>query len=215
MTKNEVIKEVKTAISTTFENMNIIEYEVLCYGTGTLTVLDDVLNSLPSQFRIIDPTVESITQQFDDYDIAELTDYCNDVAEKRGQQFTQALQNISSQLTEAITQVFTDTTEHNIGRLKYWIDMYANVTNGEEINHVNNYYQLLVEIMVNNDLTEDDMSDLKGDYSDWLHETANIILDSFGTPDEFDHDEWLQHLQRYEELTFQEQQYINMLQTQR
>lgn len=91
MTKNEVIMEVKTAISTMFENMNIIEYDGLCHGTGTLTVLDNVLNDLPSQFRVIDPTVESIIQQFDENDIAELTDYCINVAEKRGQQFTQAL----------------------------------------------------------------------------------------------------------------------------
>lgn len=196
MTKNEI----KTAISTTFENMNITEYEALCYGTGTLTVLDDILNDLP--------------EQLNEDDIAELADYCNDVSEKRGKQFTQALQDISSQLTEAITQVFTDPTEHNIGRIKYWIDMYANTTDIEN-NHVNNYYQLLLEIMTNNNLTEDDMSDLKGDYSDWLNEMTNTILDSFGTPDKFDHDEWLQHLQRYEELTFQEQQYINMLQTQK
>lgn len=215
MTKNEVISQIKNDINVYFNDMNYIEYSELCYGTGTLSVLDEILNNLPKQFRVIDPTVEKVIQQFNEYDIAELTDYCNEISDKRGQQFTQALQNISSQLTEAITQVFTDTTEHNIGRLKYWIDVYADVTNGEEINHVNNYYQLLLEIMVNNDLTEDDMSDLKGDYSDWLHETANIILDSFGTPDEFDHDEWLQHLQRYEELTFQEQQYINMLQTQK
>ena len=90
MTKNEVISQIKNDINVYFNDMNHIEYSELCHGTGTLSVLDEILNNLPKQFRFLDPTVETVIQSLDEYDIAELTDYCNEISDKRGKQLNEA-----------------------------------------------------------------------------------------------------------------------------
>lgn len=144
-------------------------------------------------------------------DIGDVTDI-DKLAENNSNEY---LLSIVSNMWDSIARAFQDSAnvEHDIGRLKFQIDVFADLTAGTEINHVNNYYQLLLELMNRFNLTDDDLSDLKGDYHNWLIETSQTKCSEFAKEynDERydDRDEWLDYLSQDENLTFVDCQLID------
>ena len=203
MTTNEYTMQLMNdEMTKRFNSMSYHEYEELCTGTGTLTVLDEVL----SKYENIDFTYN---------EAAQLAEHCRNLSKQFGQKYE--IYQISKQLTDAIQRAFGNVDD--IGRLKYWVDEFTNLNEGDDNEHVNNYHQLILELAAMHKIDEYDLSDLKGDYFVWLQTTTDSIMDGFAEmcatdndDDKYnDHDEWLQWLQGFDYLTWQEQQYINVL----
>lgn len=101
----------------------------------------------------------------------------------------------------------------NVGRFKWQFDNYTDIVGDCEINHVNNYQQILEYLKQKFTLNDDDLSDIKGDYEQWLYEQAEQCCQEFAktmTVEQFnDLDEWIGFINR-PEFTFFEQQIIDM-----
>ena len=83
MNKQDVINEAKQQMEIRFATMTHNEFEQLQAGDGTLSVLDDVLDMLPIVFRIINPEVKQIVEEFNETDIDELVQYCITLSDER------------------------------------------------------------------------------------------------------------------------------------
>lgn len=201
MNKEQLIQNIKDFIDTSFNVMTYDEYENLCYGTGTLSVLDNALSQYDSDCTL------------DDNDVAMLAKYCCDKSNEFGTQFT--IHQISQDLSSSIIDAFNN---QDIGKLKFWVDTLADTNDGRtSIDMITNYYTLIDQLAKQFGYTDDDLSDLKGDYTERLYKQADSIMNEFAkmcieqNVDYDDPDEWIQWLQGFEELDWQEQQYINVL----
>lgn len=201
MNKEQMIQNIKDFIDTSFKIMTYDEYENMCYGTGTLSVLDNALSQHDSDCTL------------DDNDVAMLAKYCCDKSNEFGKRVT--IHQVSQDLSSSIVDVFSN---QNIGKLKFWVDTLADTNDGyTSIDMIMSYYTLIDQLAKQFGYTDDDVSDLKGDYTERLYKQADIIMDKFAemcveqNVDYDDQDEWIQWLQGFEELNWQEQQYINVL----
>ena len=88
MNKQDVINEAKQHITTRFANMTHSEFERLQLGDGTISVVDEVLDMLPIVFRIINPEVKQIVEEFNETDIDELVQHCITLSDERYNYFT-------------------------------------------------------------------------------------------------------------------------------
>ena len=130
MNKEDVINEAKQHITTRFANMTFDEFEQLQAGDGTLSVVDEVLDMLPTVFRIINPEVKQIVEEFDENDIAELADYCcnrsDEVYEKyytRFENFSDDHKRLLERMAESMMQRFAETvTAEQYDDIDEWID---------------------------------------------------------------------------------------------
>lgn len=201
MNKEQTIQNIKDFIDTSFKIMTYNEYENMCCGTGTLSVLDNALIQHDSDCTL------------DDNDVAMLAKYCCDKSDEFGKQFT--IHQISQDLSSSIFDAFIN---QDIGKLKFWVDTLADTNDGyTSIDMITSYYTLIDRLAKQFGYTDDDVSDLKGDYMEQLYKQAESIMDEFAkmcieqNVDYDDQDEWIQWLQGFEELNWQEQQYINVL----
>lgn len=98
---------------------------------------------------------------------------------------------------------------HLIGKLKFFIDLYAIVSMRLHINEtvvIDNYYAFLKQIA--RGYTEDDLSDVYNDYSDWIADTIDAILNHIDEDHITDIDEVIDTMQGYACLNFQERQFV-------
>lgn len=201
MNKEQTIQNIKDFIDTSFNCMTYDEYENLCYGTGTLSVLDNALSQHDSDCTL------------DDNDVAMLAKYCRNKSNEFGKRFS--IHQISQELSNSIIDTFST---QNIGKLKFWVDTLADTNDGyTSMDMITSYYTLINQLAKQLRYTDDDLSDLKGDYVEQLYQQADSIMDGFAemcvdqNVDYDDQDEWLQWLQGFEELNWQEMRYINIL----
>lgn len=92
----------------------------------------------------------------------------------------------------------------NVGRFKWQLD-----------NYINNYWQILEYLKQKFTLSDDDLSDLKGDYDDWIHELAEDTYQQFANYCESekqydDRDEFIDYIGK-QDILFFEMQYIEYL----
>lgn len=88
MNKQDVINEAKQHITTRFTTMTHDEFERLQLGDGTISVVDETLNMLPIVFRIINPEVKQIVEEFNGTDIEELVQHCITLSNERYDYFS-------------------------------------------------------------------------------------------------------------------------------
>lgn len=104
----------------------------------------------------------------------------------------------------------------NVGRFKWQLDNYADIAGDCEINHLNNYLSILEYLKQKFTLSDDDLSDLRCDYDDWIHEFAEDVYQRFADYCENveqynDHDEFIDFIGKERVLLFFEMQYIEYL----
>lgn len=88
MNKQDVINEAKQHITTRFTTMTHDEFERLQLRDGTISVVDETLNMLPIVFRIINPEVKQIVEEFNETDIDELVQHCITLSNERYNYFS-------------------------------------------------------------------------------------------------------------------------------
>jgi hypothetical protein len=195
MTKEQ---QIKNYITHRFNNMTYDEYEYMCCGTGTLGVCDEALSEYDAGCEL------------NDDEVAALAEYCNKESTEFGKRF--AMYQMSQELEDAITSAFID--EDGIGRLAFWVSKFRQYAETREYEHIKNYDQLIFMLMRN---SHSNLAELEQNYDEWLHQTADSIMDGFAemcadtNVDYDDPDEWLQWLQGFEYLNWQEMRYINIL----
>lgn len=195
MTKEQ---QIKNYITNRFNDMTYDEYEDMCCGTGTLGVCDEAIAKYDADGEL------------DDDEAAKLAEYCIKESTKFGKRF--AMYQLSQELEDAITSAFID--EDGIGRLAFWVSKFRQYAEPREYEHIKNYDQLIFMLMRN---SHSNLAELTKNYDEWLHERAHLIMDGFAemcadiNVDYDDQDEWLQWLQGFDYLTWQEQRYINIL----
>lgn len=198
MTKEQ---QIKNYITNRFNSMTYDEYEYMCCGTGTLSVLDEALNEC------------DVDCELNDDEVATLAEHCNKESAAFGKRF--AMYQMSQELADTITSAFCDTD--GLGRLEFWVNKFRRYAEPRDYEHINNYCQLVLELATMHKLDANEVIELEQIYDEWLHNKANSIMDRFAKMceeqkvDYNDQDEWLQWLQNDDELNWQEMRYINIL----
>jgi hypothetical protein len=201
--QKQCFNEARIYIINRFKTMSIDEYNDLCYGDGLLTVADEAMTKFNVEFEDIEQTFNAYSKphmQFHHY-------FLN----------VSQLHDTTRQLHETICQFrhepdyvhFDKPMEHLIGKLKFFIDLYANVNNillYDNPDHADNYYTLLVSMFP--EYTEDDFSDLCNDYFDYITNLIDSVIEVFENDGWIDIDEVNAHLDGLDEINFQEQQLI-------
>lgn len=99
--------------------------------------------------------------------------------------------------------------DHIIGKLKFFIDLYNDMSNIANINEtvvIDNYYAMLAIIARN--YSQEDLSDIMNDYEQFLLNKINEILDLIDSKNLSDIDDIISFISDYDYLNFQEQQFI-------
>ena len=118
MNKEAKIQSIKDFIDARFNTMNNDEFENLCNGDGTLSVLDDALAEY------------DVDNTLDENDISELADYCcnksDEVYEKyytRFENFSDEHKQLLERMAKSMMQRFAETvTAEQYDDLDEWID---------------------------------------------------------------------------------------------
>lgn len=204
MTTNEATMDfIKNAILNELNKLSFKDYENLCYGDGTLAVLDKVL----SDYEHID---------FTDDEAAELAEYCCELGNGFGRRIE--LYNISFDLTDTIARAFVN-DRRGIARFKFWLDIMQMYQQNEDGHHVDNYHQLLLELMAQRNLQESELNEYVSEYEVWLQQQSDSIMDGFaeacadGTYNIDDQDDWLAWLAwlgGFDDCTYQDMKFINL-----
>ena len=131
------------------------------------------------------------------------------------------LSNIFNEMDMTIALALTSQNEEsqvaeNVGRFKWQLDNYIDIADDDEMQHVNNYWQILEYLKQKFTLSDDDLSDLKGDYDDWIHKSAEDVYQRFADYCENieqynDLDEFINFVSQERNLLFFEMQYIDYL----
>lgn len=196
MTKEQ---QIKNYITHRFNNMTYDEY--MCCGTGTLSVLDEAIGKYDADCEL------------NDDEVAKLAEYCIKESTEFGKRF--AMYQLSQELEDAIASAFND--NDGLGRLEFWINKLYRYAEPRDYERLKNYTQLTASLAISRGLNADELAELEQNYDEWLHERAHLIMDGFAemcvdiNVDYDDQDEWLQWLQGFEYLNWQEMQYINIL----
>lgn len=98
---------------------------------------------------------------------------------------------------------------HLIGKLKFFIDLYTDMSHILDINEtatIDNYYQLLSTLA--QDFTEEDFSDVMHDYLNYFVTRINNIFKYIDDNAILDVDQVIDYINSQENLNFQEQQFI-------
>ena len=98
---------------------------------------------------------------------------------------------------------------HLVGKLKFFLDLYAemNIRVGTDDGiSTHNYYEFFHRLTP--DFTEDDESDVLGDYCEYLEGAVEYILLMIKEKGLTDQDDILQYIGSFENLNFQEQMFI-------
>lgn len=185
MNKKEVINVAKSHITTRFMNMTRDEFTDLSAGDGTLSVVDEILDMLPIVYRVINPEVKQIVEEFDETDIEELVQHCITLSDVIYNYFSVTTNNYIKVLdyTLTIEQVLASITDmsqiinealldvNRIGKLKAYIDLYTECASSlmddhysERQNIAKTLQQLILTLQSIHCLTDDDMSDLFNAY---------------------------------------------------
>lgn len=198
MTKEQ---QIKNYITNRFSNMTYDEYEYMCYGTGTLSLLDEAISKY------------DVDCELNDNEVAMLAEYCNKEATEFGKRY--AMYQISQELEDAIASAFN--CNDGLGRLEFWVNKLRRYAERRDCEHLKNYTQLTASIAISRGLSADELIDLEDNYDEWLHCEADALMDGFAEMcadqniDYDDQDEWLQWLQNTDHLNWQEMRYINIL----
>lgn len=198
MTKEQAIKNY---ITNSFNNMTYDEYECLCCGTGTLGILDEAISGYDADCEL------------NDDEVTKLAEYCIKESTEFGKRF--AMYQLSQELEDAIASAFND--NDGLGRLEFWVNKLRRYAEPRDYEHLKNYTQLTSSIAISRGLNADELVELAQNYKEWLHQTADSIMDGFAemcadqNVDYDDQDEWLQWLQGFDYLNWQEMRYIDML----
>lgn len=199
MTKEQ---QIKNYITNRFHSMTYDEYETTCCGTGTLGVCDEAIAKYDTN------------RELDDATINELAKYCCDEDDKFARRY--AIYEIAQDIENAVASAFVD--NDGLGRLEYWIDQLIKYNDGQlSPGLLNGYIQLTASLAISRGLNADELAELGQNYGEWLHERAHLIMDGFAemcadqNVDYDDQDEWLQWLQGFDYLNWQEMRYINIL----
>jgi hypothetical protein len=199
-TSQAIINNIKDDINNEFGELSFKDYENLCYGDGTLAILDKVI----SNYDHI---------EFTDTEANELAEHCMQRSKAFGRKIH--LHKISKDLADAISRAFVD-DQRGIARFKFWLDIYTMYAQQEDDEHVDNYHQLLLELMAQRNLQESELNKYVEEYEVWLRQQMDSIMDGFaeacadGVYDIDDHDDWLAWLTQYDECTYQDMRYIDM-----
>lgn len=185
MNKKDVINVAKSHITTRFMNMTRDNFEELVAGDGTISVVDEILDMLPTVYRIVNPEVKQIVEEFDETDIEELVQYCITLSDAVYNYFSVTDNNYIKVLdytltTEQALASITDMSQiihetlldvNKIGKLKAYIDLYTECASTlidehylERQNIAKTLQQLISTLQSVNCLTDDDMSDLFNAY---------------------------------------------------
>lgn len=199
-TSQAIISKIKHELNVEFDKLTFEEYENLCYGDGTLAVLDKVL----SNYEHID---------FTDDEAATLAEYCT----QRSNDFGRMIQRykISRDLADTIRRAFVE-DQRGIARFNYWLEVYELYAQPDDSEHVDNYHQLLLELMAQRNLDVDELDEYTNGYASWLLQQMDSIMDGFGevcangTYNIDDRDDWLAWLNGFDECTYQDMKYIDM-----
>lgn len=208
MDKMTIIENIKGYINARYENMTNDEFNCLAHGCGLLSIVDEGIAKYDEANMLTETDINELTEYSD-------TKY-QEYLSKNGK--TSYMIQIASNLAETIQQLFTSTDATSIGRFKFQLDVLFEAADTEKdevtLQHCNNYYALLLEVMIKYGLNEDDVHDYKVSYIEWLQDTAEHIYQMFAencmSKSEYDdHDEFIEWLNHHD-LTFFEMQYIDM-----
>lgn len=200
-TQNKCISEARIYIKDRFDNMTNEEYQNLCYGDGLLSVVDEAIEQFNVEFE----------------DVVQVFNYCS----KPKFEFhkfrlnVEQLQLTTNQLHETISQFgherdvqyFNNDEEyrnHIVGKLKFFIDMYANAYSDEDVNQ--NYYAFMHQLC--RDYSYDDLLDVRNTYFDFITNLIDSLFEIFERDGWVDIDEVHGHLDSMDNINFQEQQFI-------
>lgn len=217
MNKEAKIQSIKDFIDARFNTMTNDEFESLCNGDGTLSVLDEALNE------------HDYDSTLDENDISELSEYCcnksteysNNVmtklhAKNRMQRAKERMINaIKNYIDERFDNMTAEESENTLTEeiVNEAID-YFKLTGDEENEIFEHALERSHEVYEKYYTRFENFSD---EHKQLLERMAKAMMqgfaDSMSAEQYNDQDEWLQFIQKFECFTFQELQYIDTLWT--
>lgn len=190
-----------------FLNMTDEEYDNLCHGDGLFKVADEAIEQYHVNFEDIEDTFNKYSGrpgrfQFGKYELS--------IAQTR--ETTSHLYHTIREFTFKGNEFFNDDADyrnHIVGKLKFFIDLYADMENILHINEtqvIDNYYAFLVQLCP--DFNGDDFSDVLGDYCEYIEQIIDSMFEVFDEDGWINIDAVLDHVSNLPELNFQEQEFI-------
>ena len=207
MNKEAKIQSIKDFIDARFNTMTNDEFESLCSGDGTLSVLDEALNE------------HDYDSTLDENDISELADYCcnksteysNSMQCAKKTMIGAIIDYIDERFDDMTAQAACDTATEDI--VNEAID-YFKLTGDEYSEIFEHASERSAEVYEKYYTRFENFSD---EHKQLLERLAESMMQSFAetvTAEQYDDlDEWIDFIQKFECFTFQELQYIDTLWT--